>query len=349
MLLRKIAWAIIILLFFSVPLFAHSLFNPIEFNQFAIQRLEVTHKPVSLDALEDVFQSAYSSGLNILFNEPIKTVPDFNDEKAVFRYVYSWTPSYAVVYPTEEFYYFTTTLDVGVISGSIRVADIDNGVLSMAYFTVPEKEVKRYTITTDDELVVGKKTDYVYDVTYDNKRVRFILPTTGTKEPTQLELLPEEQFIGQIHDESGIKFFLLYNHHTKSFYDVLNEEDGVTETLEELDENHLLGERTGFVYYTDEEYERTLLVGVMKEHVDANSFFDGPADQVPISINIQDALYDSYRHLNRGDIDEYGVYTNTKQWERVAIAPFNLYTNTNEILKQPISAYWTCLTTMQSR
>ena len=335
------------------PWLVHLWGMPLQFNQFLLQRLDARYGVMTAQELVDELRSAYTSGVNILHGKPIRTQPDFEDVKGMFRYVFSWVPPYAIVYPTEGFYYFSFSLKGKQVAGNLRVADLDLGTLTMAYFTGPEQETRFLDITTADGLRVVKHSDYLYDVTYGRQTIRFKIPRTSIQRPHDLRRLPEEEWLAQIHDESGLRLWLLYNYRTASFYEVLNEEQGVTDRFEAIGHHLVVGRRTGFVFYQDATYGRKVLVGVYRDTAYRNNYFDGPADQVPYRLTFRDKLHTVYPNTLLGDgVDEHGVYLNTPLWQRIAVAPYQLYTSTQELFERAErcasetgkSALWTCLT-----
>ena len=172
--------------------------------------------------------------------------------------------------------------------------------------------------------------------------------------PRDLELLPEEEFVGRLQDESGIRFFVIYNTNTDSFYEILNEEDGATEKLIELDDDFIIGERTGFLYYNDEEYARKILVGIDSANSAENNYLDGPGDQFPINIDIKEKLRKAYPNTLLGNgTDEHGVYLNKTEWVRIAISPYDRYYSASDVIENRKSCeeklsdrteFYTCLT-----
>lgn len=353
-------YLICVVLFFliALPLGVHYLFNPVQFNQFLLQKLEFRYGAMSASTFFDLIRSTYASGINVVSGRAITDQPKLDDELGIFSYVFSWVPPYAIVYPTEGFYYFSTKIGDQFVAGNIRIADLDKGLVSLAYFpvtaeaTMSEPTYSR-EITEADGLGISQQSDYAYDVTWQGKTVHFKLPSTAIKPPRDLTLLPEEEFLGQIHDESGIKLFFLYNNATKAFYEVLNEEDGVTDNFDPFADHFLLGKRTGFVFYNDEEAERKILVAVNGINASANNFLDGPGDQVPFRLDFKDKLNAVYPNTYLwGGIDEHGVYPNREEWIRIAVAPFEITENPTSVVsrldtctdKQNQGVFYTCLT-----
>lgn len=341
---------------FLAPPILHFALNPFVFNQFLIEKYLLSHG--DLAAFFRSYKSVYSSGLNIVLGRAKFQPPPFEKKDEFFKYFFSWLPSYCVVYPTEGFYYFVTKLDNAAVSGNIRIADLDKNKLSYAYFTVNEPERKTISgeMEAGSDLAIEKHSDSLYDVTLHGKKVRFEIPRTDLLRPQKLNLLPSEDFIGQVFDESGVRFFLLLNRETDSFYYVLNEEIGIRDRHSEFSPSLEKSHRTGFVYYVDHQWNRRILLGVHLAHIANNSFFDGPGDQVPYRLFIRDFLHKAYPNTMRGKgIDEHGIVLDEKAWARVAITPYVRYSEEKELettvsecrkkFHNPgPSILWTCMT-----
>jgi hypothetical protein len=118
-------------------------------------------------------------------------------------------------------------VETQIISRQIRLADVFLGhnKISTAYFpvidTAMSREVSYATeISETDGLISKKVSDNVYDVTYQGKTVRFTIPWLGNTQ-TKIALLPGEELIGHLFDESGTILLALYNKQTNSFYELL--------------------------------------------------------------------------------------------------------------------------------
>lgn len=345
---------LVIALVLLIPLIVHTAFNRVEFNQFLIQRLELSSGLISPENFADMVFSLHSSGVNILSGKTVSAPPSLADPKAVFEYVFSYIPPAAVVYPTEEFYYFETDLNGLRIRGNLRVADIPKGTMSFVYFSTDENKpvFQQLDLNADRGVQLEQKNEHLYSVKYKEKTVLFKIPTTHREPPEKTVLYPGEEFVGHIHDESGIKFFLVFNQDTNSFYELLDDEAGVADSFEDLGDQFLLGKRTAFVYFDDSNAKRKILLGVFSKNARANNYFDGPGDQVPIRASLKEKLNIAYPStiLGKG-IDEHGVYLNKPEWVRFALTPFQAYNSLLQVTERKTceeeptkSKFWTCLT-----
>ena len=304
------------------------------------------------------WRSAYSLGWQRLSgNVPVNTV-DYKKPADFFDYLFKRFPSYAVVYPTETYYYYTAPMADGtVISGNMRLLDAQDGILHIGYFDKNDPHNEGSSgwaadFGPEDGVSIKAISEFVFDVTYQGRTIRFSLSDFLHESPKELQLLAEEEFVSQIQDESGMRFFLLYNNKTASFYYLLNEENGVNETVNEFVDHYLLGSRTNYVYYYDRNYNRKILVGLSKQSIYNNDYYDGPFDQVPPRLPIKEKLEAAYPYVKyRGGIDAHGNFVE-QEGSRVAISPYFDYENLSQLKNyldrctedKGKSVFWSCLT-----
>ena len=317
-----------IFLLVVLPLIGASL-PDFELNQFFIYRH--TENATTKDHIRNL-QSAFSLGLRRVFGGMPDNNIDYYDPKIFFDYLFARLPSYAIVYPTETYYYYRTAMADGVtIAGNVRLLDAREGVLHIGYFDANNPhDAKSQSWTADfgeaEGVAVAQVEENQYDVTYKGRTVRFALSDTTHVRPVAVTLQDDETFIAQILDESAIRFFLVYNKTTDSFYYLLNDERGANENLVKRAGGYQLGTRTGFVYYDDAQTARKILVGVAKESIMGNTYYDGPFDQVPPRLPLKEKLEAAYPYVTyRGGIDAHGNFVNSPG-SRVAISPYTDYT-----------------------
>ena len=316
------------------PLFALLYLSPVSFNQFLIQEARISQGLASHEEISDTFFSAYQAGLATLWNYD-QEVPSYSDPRSMFSYILSQVPNYAVVYPTEGFYYWNVTHpEVGHLSGNIRLADLEKASLTFAYFPVGKSKSalksQGLTLTEQDGLRAERIAESTYVLRYQGLEKTFRMPrrtqaATGT-------LLPEERFIGKIFDESGISFDLVYNSKTKSFYEFLDEKNSLREEFVRHTEILVSGKRSKFLYVEDKKTQRKILVAINFFDSRENNYFDGPGDQVPYWIDLKEVLHSAYPATLLGDgIDAHGVYLKRDEWVRIAVSPYTLYKNVTAV------------------
>lgn len=327
----------------------------VQLNQFEVQKNELRYGVISRETLFDLLKSQYLGGLNVLSNLFSRSSQvEFDKPESVFAYVWRHLPPYAVVYPTETYYYWRFTKGGETISGNLRLLDLDDGVMHMGYFhtNAPNEEGGYKPFSQKDGVSVEKVAPYRYRVTYDGKSVLFKMSDFFARPPEKLRMIPEEEFVARIWDESGMKFFLLFNRDTNSFYYVLDEEGGIPERFHE-ENDYFIGKRTGYAFYVDAEHDRKLLVGVHIGNIYANNYFDGPFDQVPPRLPIKTKLEAAYPYVAyNGGIDEHGNFLE-EDGVRVAISPYVDYETIDDLREahkectaqrdDPL-VFWSCLT-----
>ncbi|MEM7035450.1 MAG: hypothetical protein AAF570_00645 [Bacteroidota bacterium] len=144
--------------------------------------------------------------------------------------------------------------------------------------------------------------------------------------PTQ-KMHAHERYVGTTYDESGLQFYLLYDSSAQHLYWLLNEETHVPETFYQVSDRLWIGKRTEFAFYVKD--NRKILVGVERDNVYENTWFDGPFDQLPDNyiaagqLDLRPYLEACYPEV-RGEIDIYGNYTD-EPGTRVAISNYSVY------------------------
>ena len=275
---------------------------------------------------------------NQRLNEGLRTAEvDIRDVDAMFWLVFSKLPDEVTVYPSENYYYWILHFNERQIWGNIRLAagHRERGELSFAYFEfdefgyMPDRGASRAKVfTAEDDVVVTKINHFTYTVSYQNKTITFNLFQLPQEPPRQFDLGPNEVFVERTFDESGYQFFLIFNEAKNYLFWVLNEEDGVPDTLDPIGENGnaLRGRRSGFVFWVDTYHDnRKVLVSIRQQSVERNDYFDGPFDQ--LADNYVDEVNISYYMIKaspalEGKIDKYGYFTDEGSTMRVALSTY---------------------------
>ncbi len=272
---------------------------------------------------------------------------DVEDVDAVFWAVFSRLPNAVTVYPTENYYYWQLHVAGHQIWGNIQLpADRrDRGVLRFAYSEFnefpgvePRTGLRRWkSYTTADELTIAKRDRFTYVVGYRGKSVTFRLTHVPQNPPKLFSLGPDEVFVERTLDESGYQFFLLFNERGKYFVWVLNEEPGVPDTLKSVQDDLLVGRRSGFAFWVDAAHDnRKILAAVRRLSARRNDYYDGPFDQLADNyadeVRVSDFMVRADPAL-RGRIDKYGHYTDREGRMRVALSTYYAYTNQSDLLE----------------
>lgn len=276
---------------------------------------------------------------------------DLSNAREVFTFVFGELRNEVTVYPTENYYYFEFLAQGKLFKGNVGLfADSrDRGELNFAYEEVPGPEeikenfFKEVTLSAKDGINVQKLSAFRYAVSFQNKTVVFNLNQIEQKLPARIRLMQDEVFVGHSFDESGLKFFLIFNRTFSHFFWVVNDEVGMPETLTILSPGILIGQRTAFAFYDDRGNNRKILIGVSEDAVKANSWYDGPFDQLPDNyvatdqIELRKYLEAAYPYA-RGKIDKFGISLQNPE-DRIAITPYLEYRSYSE-LKEIVEDAW---------
>ena len=266
---------------------------------------------------------------------------DTDSIDAVFAYVMASLKPEVFVYPTENYHYFDFILNGVPYTGNIRLSieDRDKGFVHFNYyktFTRWRRDIdyryKRYG--PQDGVTVSKRGAFLYSVKAGGTERLFHLNDKLSTDTPKAILGPDDSYIGPIFDESGLRFFLVYNRAVKVFHYILDETVPVADELypSEYADAILMGRRTGFAFYKDKNIDRKILIGVYEENSNVNNYLDGPFDQLPDNFMdggaLREALIDMDPSL-KGQIDDYGFWNNDS---RYLIGPYLYYQNEEDLL-----------------
>lgn len=276
--------------------------------------------------------------LNQRWIEGLSSSPvDLEDVDAVFWHIFSRLPDEVMVYPSENYYYFKLYIEGKQLWGNIRLpaGRRERGVLSFAYFEFKEsplqtgpRMVRSKYFTQADGLSIEEMDRFTWKVSYNDKQVIFNLHELSQEPPNLFSVDENEFFIERTFDESGYQFFLIFNAEKNYFLWVLNEEELVPDILELIEEDLLVGKRSGFAFWIDKAHDdRKILIAIRGQSAVRNDYYDGPFDQladnyvdeIPISEYMQRASPSLI-----GRIDKYGYFTDREQG-RVSISPYYVY------------------------
>ncbi len=265
---------------------------------------------------------------------------DVKDPLKVFAFVLNSLPERVKVYPTENYFYFTFTLNGSPYAGNIRLdaSDRDQGKVQFGYYEQTagwrdDTPVVFRVLDAASGVKLEKVERFLYRLTYAGKSVLFELNDLSQVKPPATALAPRERFIGPIFDDSGIRFFLVYNPVIKNFLYILDETAKVADDFftGPRGDRILIGKRSGFVFYRDRRLDRKILIGVYDENVRINNYFDGPFDQLPDNFIEGEALRSAILEVEprlKGEIDRFGGSFDGEI--RYSIAPYKQYKTIRE-------------------
>jgi hypothetical protein len=261
------------------------------------------------------------------------------DPLEVFKYVLGQLPGRVQVYPTENYFYFRFVHKGVLYAGNIRLAaaDRDRGKVDFSYNEFPtdwNDNPKNHHVVLGAEqgVKVEKAGPLLYRISHAGKTVTFALNDLSAVKPPADFLRTDEKYLGPIFDESGIRFFFIFNTRLKIFHFILDETTPVMDEFAPLksDARILVGKRTGFALYQFD--GRKILVGASERQSRLNTYFDGPFDQLPENFIEGDALRDAILAVDpglRGKIDRLGYFADGSG--RYLINPYMLYRQVSDL------------------
>lgn len=269
---------------------------------------------------------------------------DLEDADSVFWHIFSRLPDQVTIYPSENYYYFILDIDGRELWGNIRLAAglREQGILAFGYFefnqfpTRPPTGLRRFKYYTEaDGLRIEEIDRFTYVVQYNAKSVTFNLHQLPQEPPNPIALGEDEVFVERTFDESGYQFFLLFNERSNYFLWVLNEEQGVPDLLKPVEEDLLVGKRSGFAFWIDAAHgDRKILAAVRRINISRNNYFDGPFDQLADNYADEARISEYMQRASptlRGRIDKYGYYTDRERPLRVALSNYYTYLSTSDL------------------
>lgn len=255
------------------------------------------------------------------------------DTFAVFSYVLNALPERVNVLPTENYYYVRFVHDGVRYVGNIRLAaaDRDQGKVNFSYSEQPtdwnnEPEERHEAFGSDKGVSVEKLAPLEYRVSLAGKSVTFALNDLSKVQPPAGLLTADEKFVGPVFDESGIRFFLVFNTRLKIFHFLLDETEPVADAFfpSKAARGIVIGKRTGFAFYVSG--HRKIMIGASERQSRLNTYLDGPFDQLPENFITGDALRDAMIAAEpgvKGMVDRLGNFSNGSG--RFLIHPYMLY------------------------
>jgi hypothetical protein len=266
-----------------------------------------------------------------------------DDPVAVFAYVFGQLPQHVKVYPTENYYYFRFVHDGVRYGGNIRLAvsNRNKGEVNFSYGETPsdwneDPPSWHAALGAGQGVAVERLARLAYRVSLNAaggiKGVTFELNDLSQVKPPAGFLHDDEQFLGPIFDESGMRFLLVFNRRLKIFHYLLDESTKSADQFfpAKATDRILIGKRTGFAFY---QYQgRKVLIGVNERESRLNTEFDGPFDQLPENFiegdTLRDAIVAADPRMN-AKIDRLGYFNDG--FGRYLIHPFLLYWQVSDL------------------
>jgi hypothetical protein len=303
---------------------------------------------------------AASAGPSVTFHQSLadgwqdRSV-DVTNTHALFAHVFAHLPPEVRVHPTENYYYWQLAIDGRSLHGNFRLVAgrREHGEIAFACgepteFLEPNERAERLVhnkvFTADEGVVVEMTNPLTVKVSYHNKTVVFHLNPLPQTPPTSFALPPQEKFLQRIHDESGLRFHLLYDTTAHHFFWVLDEETPVPEHFRPLTADVVIGRRTGFVFWSQKSVGgRRILASVRRRCVLRNDYYDGPFDQLADNFVQGDGLrpwIEEAMPWYKGRVDRWGNLTDGPSPRRVALTAYGQHDEPDEavaLIKQALT------------
>ncbi|MCH8028655.1 MAG: hypothetical protein IH874_01825 [Candidatus Dadabacteria bacterium] len=298
---------------------------------------------------------------NQKFIESLYSNLNVNDVDAVFVYVFFSLPEQVYVYPTENYYYFSFYSTGRWFWGNIRlgVEERKSGALNFVYYeyiddpkSPDESPTWHKEFGAVDGVALNELSALRYKATYRGKSVIFNLNDIGQDPPRLFKLRNDEELSAKTFDESGYRFFLIFDKKHSHFMWILNEEQGMPGVMKPLSGEIVYDALSGFAFYVNKKERRKILIGIWARNVRRNNYWDGPFDQLAdnyVNAKLAEFIQRAYPYT-RSRIDKYGKFIDEKGF-RVAITPYYEYESLSDLLdlvedckKQPSDEFYPCIT-----
>ena len=264
---------------------------------------------------------------------------NLDDPVAVFAEVFARLPHEVIVYPSENYYYWQLYANGRQIWGNIRLpaGQRERGILAFSYSdfnefpTPPATGGVAHTEYFDSSfgIQITERDPLIFGVAYGDREVVFRLHPLHQEPPDSLTLGENEEFVQRTVDESGFRFLLLFSNKGNFFFWVLNEESPPPDEFLSLDEDIIVGRRSGFAFWIDRAHQnRKVLASVRQISVLRNDYYDGPFDQLADNYAEQTGIAEYMQRAFpdlKGRINQYGYYTDSTKPKRVALNTYGSY------------------------
>ena len=213
----------------------------------------------------------YVAGVNA------RSTLNLDDVSAVFQFVLNSLPERVKVYPTENYFYFYFHQNGVKYAGNMRldVGRRDEGFVNFVYFRASTHwatDQKDYgaELGAKQGIAVEKQTELSYKISAGGKSVVFELNDLTDVRPPEGIVRKGEQYLGPVFDESGIRFFLIFDKPAKKFRYVLDETVPLADELVSGKglKSTVIGWRTGFAFLKEGKPERKLLIGIYRANAE---------------------------------------------------------------------------------
>lgn len=262
---------------------------------------------------------------------------NIEDPASVLKFVLKSSAQTIHVQPTENYSYFKFSHNGLHWQGNMRL-ETEKGKpdkLHFAYFVVPapwhDVDLGQYrTFDDNDGLSITALGDFNFRISFQSITRTFRLNDITAVNMPEKMLGPDQIYMGQVNDESGIRFFLLFDKNTLDFSYILDQQKPFLDKLTAYGEpgsKLQVGIRSGFVFVDEPTLSRKRLVGVHTDNISQNNYYDGPFDQLPDAFSGELTVKQAFALIDlefSKKIDAYGNYID-QEGARAVIAPYLRY------------------------
>lgn len=259
---------------------------------------------------------------------------DVTDPQKILREVFAQVPDEAMVWPTENYYYFSFTANGRDYAGNFRLhpEEREEGLINFAYFDRSDPSWFRHLLLgPDDGVALEKLSDLDWTMTLDGRSVTFRMNTISQAPPAPGLLSPQERFVGRTFDESGVRFLLVFHDTQNRFLWLLDPVQAKETKLVKLSPNLDIHVGSGFVFHRGES-GRLALVGVNSAEIVRNTYYDGPFDQLADNW-LPETQFKEFAERSEpgivGQINRRGEFKG--QEARMAVMPYIQYRMSSEV------------------
>ena len=268
--------------------------------------------------------------------EPIKA--DFSKPREVFGFLVEQMPAEIDILTTENYLYFSCCDAAGERWRGNLWLRAGGGPRALHFYYErlgDMDQCARLSLDRSNGLKLWRCKPFLYAMRWGPRTVKLRLNQVRLGPPAKARLRSSEVYVGPSYDESGLQFSLLFDLSQNCFLWILNEDEALLEEFSPVGEVLEQGERTQYVFMTDEANRRRVLVGVAQREIAANSYHDGPFDQLPDNFiatgRVQLRKYLELQNPDRrGQIDKFGFFKLMNHC-RVAITPYYAYRDLAEL------------------
>lgn len=283
--------------------------------------------------------TTHAEYLNTISSQMVSNIDDVD---SVFEKIFSALPTEVRVLTTENYSYFTFYNSGIEYQGNIRIEQTVREIqLNFLYnprptpwLLNPPAKQKKYR-NGDSGFQINELSPFKFEVSFKGaKKVFSHLDVSKTHPPAGF-LTANDVFMGQVHDDSGLRFFLVYDKVANTPLYFLDTSTQISEQLAYAERSDgkkskslRVGMRTGYVFATDPE-SRLLLVGVHAGNVQLNNYFDGPFDQLPDSFDGPVTVKNIFSALDpeaAAKMNDKGIFTDGSGI-RAVIDPYVTYSD----------------------